>query len=941
MPGSFWSYLMSSQMMPSDPDLRSNRSEEIAALEEDVRLREDIRLLGRILGDTVRDQEGADVFDLVERIRQTSIRFHRDDDEPARRELEIILDGMSTGNTVRIVRAFSYFSHLANIAEDQNNIRQMRGLDKAGAPRASTLELTLAHARAAGFSAADLRGFFASALVGPVLTAHPTEVRRKSTIDREMEIAELLDRRERVQLTAQESAAGDEQLRREVLTLWQTNLLRRTKLTVLDEVGNGLSFYDYTFLREVPRLHCALEDRLNEEDGSAPGELASFLRMGSWIGGDRDGNPFVTAEVMRGTLGLQASRAFRFYLEELHALGAELSIAAHLADVSDELRTLAGRSPDRSPHRSGEPYRLAVSGIYARLVATVRKLKLETTRRLPVGEAAPYTTVQEFKDDLDVLNRSLVANNSRVIARGRLRLLRRAADCFGFHLASLDMRQNSAVHERTVAELLDAANPGSSYLALSEDARIAVLINELRNARPLTSVFVKYSDETLGELAIFHEAAQAHATFGADVIPQCIISMCKGISDMLEVALLLKEAGLLDPSGRSALNIVPLFETIEDLQASSAIMDRLLSMHDYRKLVDSRGGVQEVMLGYSDSNKDGGFVTSGWELYKAEIGLVEVFERHGVRLRLFHGRGGSVGRGGGPSYDAIIAQPGGAVNGQIRITEQGEIISSKYSNAEVGRNNLEILAAATLEASLLLPRQSAPSGEYLTAMDQLSALAFRAYRGLVYETEGFADYFWGSTVITEIATLNIGSRPASRKKTREIEDLRAIPWVFSWAQCRLMLPGWYGFGSAVEQWVAAHPDKGMPFLRELYQEWPFFRMLLSNMDMVLAKSSIAIASRYAELVPDVKLRDNIFGRIRQEWQTSIDTLLDIMGQQRLLQGNPLLERSIRNRFPYLDPLNHVQVELLKANRAENPDEAVLRGIQITINGISAGLRNSG
>jgi phosphoenolpyruvate carboxylase len=528
-----------------------------------------------------------------------------------------------------------------------------------------------------------------------------------------------------------------------------------------------------------------------------------------------------------------------------------------------------------------------------------------------------------------------------VIARGRLRHLRRAVDCFGFHLANLDMRQNSAVHERTVAELLDAATPGMSYLALSEEARIALLSNELRNARPLTSAFVKYSDETLGELAVFHAAAEAHSKYGASVIPQCIISMCRGVSDMLEVALLLKEAGLVDPSGRSALNIVPLFETIEDLQASAAIMDRMLSLHDYRKLVDSRGSVQEVMLGYSDSNKDGGFVTSGWELYKAEIGLIETFERHHVRLRLFHGRGGSVGRGGGPSYDAIIAQPGGAVNGQIRITEQGEIITSKYSNAEVGRNNLEILAAATLEASLLQPRQSAPSGEYLKAMEQLSALAFKAYRGLVYETEGFADYFWASTVITEISTLNIGSRPASRKKTREIEDLRAIPWVFSWAQCRLMLPGWYGFGSAVEAWVAEHPDKGMPFLRELYREWPFFRTLLSNMDMVLAKSSIAIASRYAELVPDATLRENIFGRIRREWHLSIETLLDIMGQERLLQGNPLLERSIRNRFPYLDPLNHVQVELLREHRAQNPDEQVLRGIQITINGISAGLRNSG
>ncbi len=925
---------MPSQTTPSETEIRSNRAEDA----EDARLRTDIRLLGRILGDTVRDQEGDEIFDLVERIRQTSIRFHRDEDKLARRELEAILDGLSIADTVRIVRAFSYFSHLANIAEDQNNIRQMRGWGAGGGPRTGMLAQTLSHAKAAGFSASDLLRFFGDAQVSPVLTAHPTEVRRKSTMDREMEVAALLDRRERMRMTPEEADACDEQLRRAVLTLWQTNLLRRTKLTVLDEVENGLSFYDYTFLHEVPRLHCALEDQLNQEGVS--GELASFLTMGSWIGGDRDGNPFVTADVMRGTLHLQSSRVMSFYLEQLHALGSELSMAAHLADVSDELRELAARSPDTSPHRSGEPYRLVVSGIYARLTATALRLEVEITRR-PVGEAAPYASVKEFKAELDVLYRSLVANNSGVIARGRLRLLRRAADCFGFHLARLDIRQNSAVHERTVAELFDAAIPGMSYVALGEEARVSLLTNELRSARPLSSAFIKYSEETLSELALFRAAAEAHAKFGADVISQCIISMCKGMSDMLEVAVLLKEVGLVNPSGRSAINIVPLFETIEDLQASADIMDRMLSLHDYRRLVDSLGGVQEVMLGYSDSNKDGGFVTSGWELYKAEIGLVEVFERHHVRLRLFHGRGGSVGRGGGPSYDAIIAQPGGAVNGQIRITEQGEIISSKYSNAEVGRNNLEILAAATLEASLLQPRQSAPRKEYLIAMDQLSALAFKAYRGLVYETEGFADYFWNSTVINEIATLNIGSRPASRKKTREIEDLRAIPWVFSWAQCRLMLPGWYGFGSAVDSWIAEHPEQGMAFLQELYREWPFFRMLLSNMDMVLSKSSIAIASRYAELVPDVKLRENIFGRIRREWHLSIETLLDIMGHERLLQGNPLLDRSIRNRFPYLDPLNHVQVELLKEHRAQNPDEQVLRGIQITINGISAGLRNSG
>src|SRR5262252_1227526 len=501
------SLVSSPQTMPSETEIRAKRAEEARilenlALEEDARLRNDIRLLGRILGDTVRDQEGADVFDLVERIRQTSIRFHRDNDKPARRELELILDSMSISQTVRIVRAFSYFSHLANIAEDQNNIRQMRMRSAAkGAPRAGALADTLALAQTAGVRPTDLRQFFKTALVSPVLAAHPTEDRRKSTMDREMEIAHLLDRRERVQLTSEEGEASDEQLRRAVLTLWQTNLLRRTKLTVLDEVANGLSFYDYSFLSEVPRLICALEDRLNAGDEAA-GEIASFLRMGSWIGGDRDGNPFVTAEVMRGTLKLQSSRVLQFYLEELHTLGAELSIAAHLADVSEELRRLAERSPDTSPHRSGEPYRLAVSGMYARLTATAEKLEVETTRP-PVGKAAPYAGVKELQADLDVLDRSLKSNNARVIARGRLRLLRRAVDCFGFHLARLDIRQNSAVHERTIAELFDTAMPGTSYLALGEEARVTLLTNELRNARPLTSNFVKYSEETLSELAVF------------------------------------------------------------------------------------------------------------------------------------------------------------------------------------------------------------------------------------------------------------------------------------------------------------------------------------------------------------------------------------------------------------------------------------------------------
>ncbi len=919
----------------SEPSSR----EDVLSSQADAQLRAEIRLLGRILGDTVRDQEGDDVFDLVESIRQASIRFHRDEDIGARHELEAMLDGRSIAETVRIVRAFSYFSHLANIAEDQNHIRQTRNQSGAGlATAATTLAGTVERAREAGFSAKQLRDFFDGALVSPVLTAHPTEVRRKSTIDREMDIAALLEERDRTQMTAEELADNDEQLRRCVLTLWQTNLLRRTKLTVLDEVQNGLSFYDYTFLKQLPRLLNLLEDRLGaDEDGK---ELASFLKMGSWIGGDRDGNPFVTADVLRGTLQMQCERVLNFYLQELQKLYGELSLAVDLVDVTEELQALIERSPSVSAHRGREPYRRAIHGVYSRLKATADVFGVRTGGRTG-GEAAPYESVEALRADLDIINRSLIENGSHVIARGRLRRLRRAVDCFGFHLASLDLRQNSAVHERTIAELFEAVAPGTNYLDRSEDERCALLVRELHTARSLISPFASYGEETSGELAVLRMAAEAHARFGRQCIPQSIVSMSEGVSDLLEIAVLLKEVGLIDPNGTSHINLVPLFETIEDLRNCAGIMDRALSLPEYRRLVDSRGGLQEVMLGYSDSNKDGGFVTSGWELYKAEISLVEVFEKHRVRLRLFHGRGGSVGRGGGPSYEAVLAQPGGAVQGQIRITEQGEIISSKYTNPEVGRQNLEILAAATLEASLLQPQHSAPRQEYLAAMEELSALAFASYRGLVYETEGFEEYFWASTVINEISTLNIGSRPASRSKARRIENLRAIPWVFSWAQCRLMLPGWYGFGSAVSEWVGKNPDRGLPFLRELYREWPFFRMLLSNMDMVLSKSSIAVASRYAELVPDKTLRDTIFLRIRTEWQNSIGWLLKIMEQDRLLGHNPLLERSIRHRFPYLDPLNHVQVEFLKAYRAKNEDPQVLRGIQITINGISAGLRNSG
>ena len=913
-----------------------------AMADKDQPLRDDIRLLGRLLGDTVREQEGVAVFDGVEEIRKLALRFHRDDDPAARVEMEALLHGLPRERTNLVVRAFSYFSHLANIAEDQHHIRRARAHARAGSkPREGSLAFSLQRALAAGIEAGQLARFFAGAQVRPVLTAHPTEVQRKSILDCQWKIASLLDEHDRTQLAPEEQAEHDEALRRAVLRLWQTRMLRRAKLSVMDEVANALSFYDTTFLRELPRLYNACEDHLtrNVPDWKTLGiaELPPFLHPGSWIGGDRDGNPFVTADVLAKAMRAQSSKAIGYLLEQLHQLGAELSTTTSLISVpSVELMKLAEQSPDKSPHRLDEPYRRAITGFYARLAATALQLDNLEAPRHAVAQAEPYFSAAELAADLDVLHHSLISHKAGLLGRGRLRRLRHAVAIFGFHLAPLDLRQNSDVHARTVAELLGIARPGTDYLALDENGRIALLLEELATPRPLASPGINYSEETRGELAIFETARSIRQRYGKAAIENVIISKTDGVSDILEVAVMLKEVGLLRPLEHALdVNIVPLFETIGDLANAGAVMNRLLALPLYNRLLGSRQALQEVMLGYSDSNKDGGFLTSGWALYRAEVTLTEVFARHGITLRLFHGRGG------GPSYQAILAQPQGAVQGQIRITEQGEVIASKYANPELGRRNLEILAAATLEATLLAHEHDAPRPEFIAAMEELSATAFAAYRRMVYETPGFEQYFWESTVIAEIAALNIGSRPASRKKTTAIEDLRAIPWVFSWAQCRLMLPGWFGFGAAVAAWQEKHGAEGMALLAEMNREWGFFRALLSNMDMVLGKSDITIAERYAQLVTDERLRNAIFPRLKAEWQAAIDALLAITGQSELLDGNPLLKRSIRNRFPYLDPLNHIQIELLRRHRSGETDQRVQRGIHLTINGVAAGLRNSG
>ena len=943
------------------------------AKENERPLVEDIRLLGRILGDVIREQEGKEAYELVEQVRKLSVAFRRDSDANADKALKKLLTALSAEATVRVIRAFTYFSHLANLAEDRHHIRRRAIHERAGHTQEGSLTVALSRLKAAGIAPKSIVQTLAHSHLSPVLTAHPTEVQRKSILDAERGIAQLLGLRDDIKsrsdmhsaskspdaLAQRELSANEMQLRARVLQLWQTRLLRFTKLTVSDEIENALSYYESTFLSEIPKLYADLETALSIHGGQA--QVHSFLRMGQWIGGDRDGNPNVNAETLRFALRRQCEVALRHYLTELHYLGTELSMSAMLVDVTPEMHALAERSPDTNAHRQDEPYRRALTGMYARLAASLKDLTGGDAARHAIAPQNPYLSAQELLADLRVIAASLVAQHGSALMTQRLTPLMRAVDVFGFHLATVDLRQSSDQHELVIAELMATAGIEKHYDKLNEAQRVEVLTKLLHDARPLRVMGASYSELALKELAIFETARHMLEIYGKDAIRHYIISHTETVSDLLEVLLLQKETGLMRGTLGSQtsvcdLIVVPLFETIEDLLSAADIMGGFYAIEGVGDLVKRSGGEQDIMLGYSDSNKDGGIFTSNWELYRAEIALVTLFDslfkQHPITLRMFHGRGGTVGRGGGPSYQAILAQPPGTVRGQIRLTEQGEVIGSKYANPEIGRRNLETLVAATLEATMLQTSKPAPQA-FLDAAQWLSHASMAAYRGLVYETPGFSEYFFASTPLREIAELNIGSRPAARPKSGNasprIEDLRAIPWGFSWGQCRLTLPGWLGFGSAVDQFIHHHPTRkpkdALALLQKMQRQWPFFRSLLSNLDMVLSKSDLGLASRYAELVNDARLRKKIFGLIEAEWHLTSDALKLITGDKQRLVNNAALERSMRHRFPYIDPLHHLQVELIRryreGKRPQDRDEKAQRGIHISINGISAGLRNTG
>ena len=907
-------------------------------------MREDIRLLGAILGETVRDQNGDTVFDLVERARVESFRVRRS--EIDRDDIVSLFDGIDVHQAIPVIRAFTHFALLANVAEDIHRERRRAVHEAAGEPpQDSSLAATYLKLDTANLDPDIVADALVGALVSPVITAHPTETRRRTVFDTQHRITELMRMRLHGLARTEEGRDIETELRRHILTLWQTALIRLSRLKIQDEIETGLRYYAAAFFEVIPQVNAQVRAALQARWPDTDLLAEPILRPGSWIGGDRDGNPNVTADVVRLATGRAAFTAFAYYFGELTALEQELSMSVRLVHIGDGLAALADACHE--PAREDEPYRRALRVIHARLTATAQQiLDEQPEHELDLG-MSPYQTPAELLDDLDVVDESLRSNGSAVLADDRLCRLRESVRVFGFHLSGLDMRQNSDVHEEVIAELFAWAGVHDDYASLSEPERVELLAAELGTRRPLVRPEADLSELARKELGIVMAAARAVHVFGPQAVPNYIISMCQSVSDMLEPAILLKEAGLLDASGdqpHAAVGIVPLFETIDDLQRGSSILEAALDLPLYRALVTARGDSQEVMLGYSDSNKDGGYLAANWALYRAELDLVESARKTGIRLRLFHGRGGTVGRGGGPSYDAILAQPPGAVRGSLRLTEQGEVIAAKYAEPQIARRNLETLLAATLEATLLDTEGLGQSSEEAYAvLDDLAARAQRAYAELVHETPGFVDYFKASTPVSEIGALNIGSRPTSRKPTTQISDLRAIPWVLAWSQSRVMLPGWYGTGSAFEQWIAdgEDPDARLAVLQDLYQRWPFFTTVLSNMAQVLAKSDLGLAARYSELVDDEDLRRRVFDKIVDEHARTIRMHALITGQDDLLADNPALARSVFNRFPYLEPLNHLQVELLRRYRSGDEDELVQRGILLTMSGLATALRNSG
>ena len=917
-------------------------------------LQEDIRYLGRILGQVIAEQEGEDVFNLVEHARQQAFEVAK-----GNASLEVLVElfrNIDPERATPVVRAFSHFALMANLAEDiHDDFHRESILDEGGSPD-STLEATWDKLADARVTTSEVERSLSAGLVAPVLTAHPTETRRRTVFDAQKHITDLMLQRHAIEDAAPNARTEarlteiERSIRRRMTILWQTALIRQARPRIEDEIEVGLRYYTLSLLKEIPALNRHVVDALGERFGADLRDSAgrAIVRPGSWIGGDHDGNPFVTAQTLDYASRRAAQTVLRYYAQQLHALESELSLSDRMTSVTVELVALAGKGHNDVPSRVDEPYRRAVHGVRGRILATTALLIGEdAVEGTWYREHEPYGTPDEFERDLRTIDESLRASHDEIIADDRLSTIRAAIAAFGFHLYSIDLRQNSESFENVLTEVFATAHVHPNYDTLREEEKIALLTRELQTPRPLVPRGYRgFSEPTQRELDLITQAAESVERFGEEMIPHQIISMAQSVSDILEPMVLLKEVGLIRANGQGptgSVDIIPLFETIDDLQAGAGILRELWDLPIYRAYLRQRGDIQEVMLGYSDSNKDGGYFAANWALYDAETDLVRVGREYGVRLRLFHGRGGTVGRGGGPSYDAILAQPQGAVDGSLRITEQGEIISAKYGTPRAARRNLEALVSATLEASLLTVDDPADRERATRIMSELAGISRRKYSELVHEDPGFIPYFTQSTPLGEIGALNIGSRPTARKQTTGVDDLRAIPWVLAWSQSRVLLPGWFGVGTALEEWIGDGPDRGdrISELRELYESWPFFTSIMSNMAQVMSKAGMDLAELYARLIDDREIADRVHRVITDEFELTREMFSTVTGSAELLADNPALARSVRRRFPYLLPLNIIQLEMLRRHRAGDARPAVSRGIQLTMNGLATALRNSG
>ncbi len=916
-------------------------------------LRSNIRMLGDFLGQTIIDQEGQQVFETEEQIRQLAKSARSGDSDAEQKLVALIADlandlPLANAN----LKAFSTYFQLVNLAEELERVRVLRERAQeafdAGQPMDETVGGALETLKREGMTADDVRATLAQLSITPVFTAHPTESKRRTIRQILRRISELLQESGSSDLFEKERAKVRKRLHDHIVLLWQSDETRERRPTVMDEVRNtGLYFFERTLLKLIPRMYEELENALTKSFPGESFEVPSFLKYGSWIGGDRDGNPFVTIDVTRQTLVAHKDLVLEFYAREIQGLYELLSVSRLRNGFSQEfLDSLqadmerAATGEDDLVHRfQQEPYRQKLVLMYRRLLVT-RRLNQTAWSDTP-SEALAYRDCQEFLDDLYLIRDSLIANKGRQLVSGQFSRLVRAAEVFGFHLATLDVRQHARHHRAAATEIFEFNGTTDDYGALDEAQRVALLTAEIQLPRPWTGGRrigggFGFSDATNELLTLFRLINMAQHKFGPEAMKTYIISMTQGVSDLLEVLLLADDAGL---SGR--IDIVPLFETVDDLKAAPDVMAQLFENPVYAEHLKQRGNAQQIMIGYSDSNKDGGYLQANWMLFQAQRRLAKTCDQHGVAMTLFHGRGGSLGRGGGPTNRAILAQPPESVRGRIRITEQGEVVSSRYSNPEIAHRHLQQLMHAVLCSTGTRPEYDQIAG-WSAAMDQLSELAYRKYRSLV-ERDRFIDYFQNASPIDQIGSLNIGSRPSHRRATKTLDDLRAIPWVFAWTQSRTNVPSWYGIGTAFSTWLGEQDsEQRLTLMQEMYQQWPFFRTLLSNVHLGMGRADMAIAKQYAELAGGIG--KEVFADIEAEFALSRHHVLQITGGDQLLHTEPWLQHSIKVRNPYVDPLNYIQVELLRQFRA-NPDQPEAAQLQSailqSINGIAAGLQNVG